>query len=330
MAEQMAGAQIDRLVETAKRYPRSLTRFRENAITLATIDEETAASCSYAIPRDGKTIVGPSVRFAEIIASTYQNLWAQVTPVGEDARFVTVRAVAWDVENNLCLSFDVRRRITKSNGQRYKDDMIGVTTGAASSIAFRNAVLRVVPEATTRHILEAAQKVVRGEETTIGVRLDKMLAYFASMGVDAARVFAAVQVDGRSDIGLDELLTLRSMATAIKAEGASIDQLFPVIERVVPAGSRADQLAEQIRAKAGGTPPQATAQGAPADGAPTPAPTPQAGTSGPSDPPTPAPTPTTGPDQPPDEFLASMGDPDARLTKRLEAARQTKGRPPAR
>lgn len=327
VAEQMAGAQIDRVIETAKRYPRSLTRFRENAIALATLDEETAASCTYALPRADKTLTGASVRFAEIIASCYQNLWTQVSPIGEDARFVTVRAVAWDVENNLCLAYDVRRRITKSNGQRFNDDMIGVTTAAASSIAFRNVVLRVVPEATTRHILEAAQRVIRGEEQTKGARLDKMLAYFASMGVDAGRVFAAMKVRGREDITLDHLIELRGYATSIKSEGASIDALFPMPVKESDAAkpaSRAEALAQQIRESAAVAAPESKAEPE-ATNEPNPDAGPDAGDTAKAQAEQPKPAkPTTGPDKPPDDFLASIGEDEARLNDRLNAARGRK------
>ena len=41
---------------------------------MATIDAEVAGSCFYKLSRGGKTIEGPSVRLAEIVASAWGNL----------------------------------------------------------------------------------------------------------------------------------------------------------------------------------------------------------------------------------------------------------------
>ena len=43
-------ASIDMQIATAHQYPRSITRFKENALALVTLDEETAASCLYRRP----------------------------------------------------------------------------------------------------------------------------------------------------------------------------------------------------------------------------------------------------------------------------------------
>lgn len=255
LAEQMAGAQIDKLIEVAKRYPRSMKRFITNATELVTANDGVAASCSYALPRGGKTLTGPSVRFAEIIASCWGNFWAQVTPIGQDARFTTVRAVAWDVEANLCLAFDVRRRITDKGGKTFNDDMIGVTTSAASSIAYRNAVLRVVPESITRPILEAARQVVRGDISTLQVRREKMFSTFANMGVDKRRILVALGVEDEVNIGLDEFEVLRGAMQAIKFDGMDIDTVFPPIDSggqvIVTGGSKVSAIRDRMAAKTG-------------------------------------------------------------------------------
>lgn len=259
LAEQMAGAQIDRLIETAKRFPRSIKTFRDQSVEMATYDEETAAACQYALPRGGKTISGPSVKFAQIVAACWGNLWVQVTPVAEDKRFVTVRAVAWDVERNVCLAFDVKRRITNSRGHTYNDDMIGVTINAAASIAYRNAVLRIVPESLSRPAMNAARDVIRGDAKTLQERRDKMLQHFASIGVDKDRVFFALGVDSIDGIGLDEFEVLHGMATAIKNDGMDIDTVFPNVTAEGGAveasgGSKTSALKERLanRGKEGG------------------------------------------------------------------------------
>lgn len=70
LAIQLSRAEVDQKIATARAYPRQVTKAIQNIMTLATLDEETAEECSYALPRGKKPIVGPSARFAEIV---YQN-----------------------------------------------------------------------------------------------------------------------------------------------------------------------------------------------------------------------------------------------------------------
>jgi hypothetical protein len=62
-------AEIDVQIATAHRFPRSVKAFRDEALAMVTLTEAIAEECIYALPRDGKTIEGPSARFAEVIAS---------------------------------------------------------------------------------------------------------------------------------------------------------------------------------------------------------------------------------------------------------------------
>src|SRR5688500_14733606 len=67
-------SEIDMQISTAKKYPRSVTRFKRDVESLACLDEETAATMFYSLPRGGKNIIGPSVRFAEVVASSWGNI----------------------------------------------------------------------------------------------------------------------------------------------------------------------------------------------------------------------------------------------------------------
>src|SRR6185436_14130544 len=71
--ETQTRGEIDMQISTAKKWPRSIKKFKETAAEMATLDEDTAAACIYALPRDGKTIEGPSARLAEIILSAWGN-----------------------------------------------------------------------------------------------------------------------------------------------------------------------------------------------------------------------------------------------------------------
>jgi hypothetical protein len=49
--EQIARGEIDIQITTARRFPRSIEQFQKKALSMATIDEETAASCFYVLPK---------------------------------------------------------------------------------------------------------------------------------------------------------------------------------------------------------------------------------------------------------------------------------------
>src|SRR5712664_3702907 len=135
-------SEINVQIATAKRFPRSVTKFQGEAISLVSLNEETAEGCVYALPRDGRTIEGPSARFAEVVAYSWGNCRAGARVVSEDGDFVTAQGVFWDLEKNTAIGYEVKRRIIDSKGRRYKPDMIGVTANAACSIALRNAILK--------------------------------------------------------------------------------------------------------------------------------------------------------------------------------------------
>lgn len=220
-------AELDQQVSTAKAYPRSIAKFKAEALAMATLDQDTAASCFYALPRGGKTIEGPSVRLAEIIGSAWGNLTygSRVVEIGE--RLLTAQGVCRDLERNVSASVNVERRITDKNGKRYSDDMIVVTGNAACSIALRNAIFRVVPMAYGKDILAQARRVAIGDARTLAARRAGMIEYFSKMGVEAKRILWLLDKPSVDDIGLDDMQVLVGLATAIKDGDTTVDEAFP-------------------------------------------------------------------------------------------------------
>lgn len=240
--ERITRGEVSMQVATAKQYPRTISRFLEDATALATLNEDVAASCTYALPRGGKPIEGPSARFAEVVSSTWGHIRAQGRIVDIGKEFVTAQGTAWDMERNNLISVEVKRRITGKDGKRFSDDMIGVTSNAAIAIAVRNARLQVVPRAYWQPVYEAVRRVLRGDATTLAERRTLMMAHFAKIGVLADRVFAAIDVRGIEDITLDHLVTLRATAESIKNGEATIDGAFPEVG--TSAGPQIDPLDE--------------------------------------------------------------------------------------
>lgn len=214
-------------LDAAHRYPRSIARFMREAISLATMNEDIAAACMYTLPRDGKKITGPSVRLAEIVASAYGNIQVGGRVLDVEESFLIAEGVVWDVEKNVRATQHVKRRITKRDGKRYGDDMIGTTAAAAISIAIRNAVFRVVPRAYVDAVYAKAREVAVGNATTLAAKREKLLHRLGLLGVTQDRILAVVDATGVEDIGLEQLETLIGLGTAIKDGGMSIDEAFP-------------------------------------------------------------------------------------------------------
>jgi hypothetical protein len=218
--------ELDQQVATARAYPRSIKKFVQQCTEMATLNEQVAEECFYALPRDGKVISGPSTRLAEIVASAWGNARCGARVVDEGAEFLTAQGVFQDLERNVHITMEVRRRITGKNGRRYSADMIGVTGNAACSIALRNAVFRGVPKALWSGIYEAARQTAVGTQQTLANKRAAMFAHFQKLGATRETVLATIGVAGEEDIGLDELATLKGIATAIKEGETSIEQAF--------------------------------------------------------------------------------------------------------
>lgn len=219
--------EIDTAVATARRYPRNIAEFRDRAISMATLDEETAASCLYALPRAGKRIEGPSVRFAEIVATAYQHVRCGGRVIAVEEQYVTAQGVAHDLENNVTVSLEVKRRITGKDGRRFNADMIGVASNAATSIALRNAILRVIPLALSKPIYEAARRCAIGDERTLGERRSKAVAYAQELGISPPRFCHAAGRQSVDQITLEDLALLRGLFTAVREGDTTLDEAFP-------------------------------------------------------------------------------------------------------
>ena len=241
-------AELDQQITTARAFPRSLKRFVNECMEMATLNDKVAGDCIYALPRDGKTIEGPSARLAEIVASAWGNCRAGARVVDEGQEFITAQGVFHDLERNVCITHEVRRRITDKHGKRYKADMIGVTGNAACSIALRNAVFKGVPKAFWSDIYEAARKAAVGDIKTIANKRADALAYLQKMGVTQEMVIATLGVAGAEDIGLDEMATLRGLITAIKDGDTTVEQAFA--PKDAPAGKPKTQAPKAKRATA--------------------------------------------------------------------------------
>ena len=123
MLQAINRAEVDTQIATAKQYPRDIYGALNNIKTIATLDNSTAEDCFYALRRQGTLIEGVSVRLAEIIAGAWGNMRVQTRIIGNDGKTITAQGVCHDLETNLAVSVEVKRRITHKSGKTYSEDM---------------------------------------------------------------------------------------------------------------------------------------------------------------------------------------------------------------
>ena len=226
-------ANVDSQVATAKRYPRDIRRSIDNSVVMATMNQETAQSCSYALPRGGRPITGPSVHLAKIIVSNWGNMRTEAKVVQITDKQVISRGTCWDLETNVASAFEVRRSIIGKNGQRFSDDMITVTGNAANSIAYRNAVFAVIPKAITDRIYYAAQKFITGDlsdsDKLLKVRTGILNNFKNNYGITEEEVVKMCGKQTVNQIGADEISMLMGTIQTLKDGDTTIDELMKPI-----------------------------------------------------------------------------------------------------
>lgn len=245
-------ATIDMQISTAKAYPRNVKKAIDNSIILVTMDVETASTCSYSLPRGGKTVTGASVHLAKILAQNWGNLRIEAKVIAIDNKHVTSQAVAFDLENNLAIKVEVKRSITDRNGKRFNDDMITVTGNAGNSIALRNAVLSVIPKAIVDKVFNEAKKTITGDisdKTKLMAKRKQVMDGFRdTYGVIEAEVLKVIGKASVEHIDSDNLVTLIGLAQAIKDGDTTIDDAFRKVKENKTSAT-AEKTIEPINVK---------------------------------------------------------------------------------
>jgi len=257
----LAKAEIDIQIATARRYPRAKpAKIAEAIKEFATIDEETAEECLYALVRSkkrvkrkrddgtmedreatkkelvqmGTAIEGPSIRLAEIAAICWGNNRNGYRPVMIDRqeKVVIAEGVFLDLETNVATTSRVSRSIRTREGGIFQPDMISVTMNAAGAIAKRNAILAGIPKGVTRVAYQAARAVVVGTQASLVETRKKVFLAFARHGVTPEMILDKLDLDSESDIGLDEVAVLRGMRASLKNGEETVERMFGADPRI--------------------------------------------------------------------------------------------------
>ena len=229
----VASALIDPLsnanaVADARRWPRSVDGFLKKTRQWALHDDAAAENCIYSLPRGGKPIIGASIGFADILASSYGNCRAAGIALFYDpaGKYVRAAGLFKDFESNTELVASVDRPTVDRNGRPYNDDMRRITMQAACSIARRNVVLHAVPPGLWRPIFDEARRIVAGDVETFSVTKGKALQAMSQFGVKPEQVYGLLGIKGEMDLKLDHIPIIRGMYRALRDGEISVEEMF--------------------------------------------------------------------------------------------------------
>ena len=245
MLQAINRSEVDMQISTAKAYPRDVQAAIKRIEDLASSDRETAEDCFYVLRRGGEAIEGLSVRMAEIIAGAWGNLRVQARIIGNDGKTITAQAVCHDLETNFAVSVEVKRRITDKQGKTYSEDLQVVTGNAACAIAFRNAVLKVVPKAITKKAINNIKQVALGQALDVETSRQNCIANFAKLGVTTEMLCQYLDIKSAEEIGKEQIFELRATWNAIKEGTTSVQETF-----IQPQEEK--RIAEKAKSKAQG------------------------------------------------------------------------------
>jgi hypothetical protein len=206
---------------------RKIDEFSKRLMAYATHSQPVALSMFYTLPRAGKQIVGPSVRFAEVVAPCWKNNSTGSRMIGMTDDTVTAQGVFVDYEFNTRNVKEIPRKITNAQGQKYNADMILTTSKAALSIAYREAVLKGgVPMALYNPAYEQAKLTAVGQAVSHAARVDAAMEYLTKLGVTEWQICNSVGVTSPKELEIDHLVTLKTLCEEIKKGARTIEEVF--------------------------------------------------------------------------------------------------------
>ena len=255
----MVRAELDMQISTAKAYPRDSDRSIDYATKMATMDEATAQSCFYVVPRkdkDGtkKEIRGASIRLAEIVANAWGNIHAATRIIENDGRHITAEGVAWDLESNVKIAMQnkVSIRFGEKNGKggyTANADMQTMLSNAASAKALRNAIFKVVPKALVDIVLAKAMAFAGGDQKTVNSKVAEIFDKLVKMGLDKQKILDYYEHKTMNEFTIDDCRSLIGIGTAIKEGHIKIEEVFKALETEEEGQTAAEKVSNLIMEK---------------------------------------------------------------------------------
>ena len=248
-------ATIDIQIATAKKYPRSLDKFKKDATSMIQASKAVAESCVYNRPvgKDSKTgrmkfAEGASIRLAEIVGSCYCNLRVATVITEVTPRQVKAQGVAFDLEKNYAVKKDCMETTVTKSGKPFSERMRIVVAKACQSKALRDAVFGVIPRALCNDLIEIAKDTVLGGRT-LDELVPGVVSWVKTLDIDAKRVWGVLGVGGPTELTMDHVMTLAGLKTAIADSEITVNEVFPPSVEEQKANDPAQKIKDHFAGK---------------------------------------------------------------------------------
>jgi hypothetical protein len=232
--EAIQRAEVDVAISTAKKFPRDVAAAIKTVKELALRNPKVAARCNYAVPKGGKTRVGPSVHFAKMVMYAWGNCTAISRVIGADRENVHIQGVFHDLEKNarIGIEMDWQVQAPKDRSDQMWKYQIDNAKRAGASVALRNAIIAGTPWVLFEDVAEEAKLVAVGEGKSFIDSRNNAVSVCKEMGITQAMIYKALNVGGLESITTDDLIWLHAVLQNIRDQTSTIEEVFgPPLEK---------------------------------------------------------------------------------------------------
>lgn len=223
-------AEVQAAMTVAKKFPRDQNISFRNIIESCK-RKTLAEKATYAYPRGGGMVVGPSIRLAEVLAQQWGNIDFGLLELDRSNGESSVMAYCWDLETNTRRTtvFQVRHiRDTRQGPKKLTDERdIYELVANMGARRMRACILNVIPADITEEALKQCALTLSTGIEPIADRCRKMVNAFTSISVSVEMLeeYLSYKLSAIDEEGLNQL---RSIYTSIKDGETTRDSYFSV------------------------------------------------------------------------------------------------------
>jgi hypothetical protein len=229
-SEAKAIAEVQAAYVIAKKFPRNEHEALMKILN-ACKRPFLAEQATYAYPKGGTLVSGPSIRLAEVLAQSWGNIEFGVKEISQSNGVSTVEAYAVDLETNTRkpVIFHVKHeRHTKKGITRLTDprDVYELVANQGAR-RLRNCILAVIPGDVQDAAIAQCKKTMETGEAPLADRIRMMVVKFDELGIKVEHLEKRLlhNLDATTP---QEIVTLQGIYKSIKDGFASREDFFEI------------------------------------------------------------------------------------------------------
>jgi len=257
-------AEIQGAMMLAKRFPRDFNAAWQNL--MKTCQRKTFAEvATYAFPRGGVTVSGPSINLAKAAAQAYGNVRWGLNILRNDDSEMTIEGWAWDVEQNIKVTAQdsFQKLIYRKSGGWVKPDErdLRELVNRRGAILIRNCLFGILPRDLAEDAMAQARKTLKQEIKDPNGEKKRLILEMDKYGITVEMVNEYFKSQTWTT---DDLVELNGILLAIKDGTAKRDDYFGLKEEVAQGGLNMNDLSAGDPSKHQGHEPQSEKKEPPA------------------------------------------------------------------